>query len=209
MILDTPVTPSGALKGHRTCDKCKTNPTDRFWCFSCSYEYLNETYPPKSPMRRLEAKKSGLPDFPDVCETHGLTLFSTRTGLCRPCHHARAVARRDGQRQYDDVCETHGLTLFSVNTGRCLTCFTGNGATRAPGRTTLRSAARRAGLTVYHGTCDAHGATLFGVNTGKCLVCFTAMGVPRKTATPDLRDAARAVLEAAGFTPEEVTRLVR
>lgn len=140
MDLDTHFPISGKIGGLRTCDRCKINTTDAFWCLPCAHEYLHETYSPSDPQRRTHAKKSKLNDFPDVCPTHGLTLFSTQTGLCRPCHSpawrrtgpnvVRAQARHAGQTTYLDTCETHGETPFGVNTGRCLMCFTAMGAPR-------------------------------------------------------------------------------
>lgn len=196
MIFDTEILPTGGMTGPRTCDRCKINATSRFWCASCSHEYLNATYAPGNPFRRMEASKSRLADFPDVCPTHGLTLFNTRTGLCRPCSSARAVSRQQGLAQYQDVCEVHGPSSFAVNTGKCLACFTATGGTRASENVNFRATARRDGHTQYQDVCEVHGPTPFSVNTGRCLTCYTATGSNRTNRAA----APRAVARRAGET---------
>lgn len=210
MKLDTYFLSTGSTGGARICDKCKTNPTDKFWCVSCGHEYLNETYPPGHANRRLEAKKSGMAEYPDICVTHGLTLFSSRTGECLPCSGARSLARRTGQPSYLAQCEVHGQTPFSTHSGKCLACFTTAGAPRSGDPDGPRVAARREGARTYLDVCAVHGETPHDTIRGKCLGCFTTLGLRRvQPLDPATIAQARAVLEASGFTPDEIARLIK
>lgn len=136
------------------------------------------------PLRATMAKKAGLTRYPDYCDTHGLSHFSTRTLRCQQCmgvpETPRAIAREAGKKFYTTVCAQHGEAGAYVSNGKCHLCFTSAGAERA-GRVFIleRAAARRAGDKTFPGRCDFHGLTAFSVQHGKCLSCFTSDGSKR------------------------------
>lgn len=165
------------------------------------------------PVRRGIAKHSRLPDYADYCDTHGVTLFSTSTGLCLACSRPRAVARREGRTTYVAPCDTHGPVAHAVTHGRCLICYTTAGTLRsdaAPGRPPIsaaRAQARREGRARYVAPCATHGEVEHNTARGQCLSCFTTLGKPRvdaKVTVCQLRDMAHALEREQG--PHWATR---
>lgn len=148
---------------------------------------LLETYPLFTDHRLFKARECGLKEFPQYCETHGLTLFRSTTGRCSECSKAdpflcASEARYFGRKAFRSFCvRCSNATDHSVARGRCLDCFDAAGrlrsSTTAPNP--ARIEARRAGSKTFLDVCGKHGVTAHHTGRGLCLGCYTASGTPR------------------------------
>lgn len=155
-------------------------------------EQMN-AFAPDSPSRQFLARTSKMRYYPQQCETHGMTPFDSRSGLCLACHHPRLHARVMGEKTFLAECPTcEKETAHSTHVGKCQVCFTEGGQPRTGNLRGARAAARSMGLRIYRDTCETCGPTDFHVTCGKCASCFNAIGIRRPTAATDSREAALA-----------------
>lgn len=152
----------------------------RATCDACALNLIDANFQWLDPLRRASARQAKLHKFRDLCNTHLITEFSTRTGNCLACSRRtpRSAARRAGDRTYAAACPTHGIADHFTASGLCCGCVEARRLSQLPALSP-RKQARRAGASTYLGTCEVHGETNHSVLHAKCLACFRTNGVRR------------------------------